>query len=181
MISLELLAVAIALGCDAFSVAIGVGSRRGLTKRRIFRLTFHFGLFQFFMPLIGLGIGQIAAVFIGRAGHRIAALCLAVIGINMIRTAWKNGYSRQRQVDPSKGWSLVILSISTSIDALVAGFGLGLLGMKLLFSCIVIGITAALMTFTGMIIGACAYNMMGRWAEIFGGVVLIVLAVIFIL
>ncbi|MBU1880496.1 manganese efflux pump MntP family protein, partial [bacterium] len=78
MFNLEILAVAIALGCDAFSVAIGVGTL-GLTKRRIFRLSFHFGLFQFFMPLIGLLIGEITASLVGQASHWVAAGLLALI------------------------------------------------------------------------------------------------------
>ncbi len=180
MINLELIAVAIALGCDAFSVAIGVGAL-GLTKRRIFRLSWHFGLFQFFMPLIGLGIGQTAAGIIGRSGHLIAAACLAAIGINMIRQALSKRKSRRDKVDPTKGWQLIILSVSTSIDALIAGFGLGLMGVHVLFSCIVIGITAGIMTMIGMLIGAGASATLGKGAEIFGGVVLTVLAVIFLI
>jgi putative Mn2+ efflux pump MntP len=62
-VTAELLAIAVALGCDAFSVAVGVGSR-GLTGRRIFRLSFHFALFQFLMPLIGLALGGLR----GRGG-----------------------------------------------------------------------------------------------------------------
>ena len=51
--------IAVALGCDAFAVGLGVGTRCG-APRQIFRLLFHFGLFQFMMPLIGWLSGRYA-------------------------------------------------------------------------------------------------------------------------
>jgi putative Mn2+ efflux pump MntP len=180
MISLELIAVAVALGCDAFSVAIGVGAL-GLTGRRIFRLAWHFGLFQFFMPLIGLVIGNYSAAILGTAGKWVAAVCLAVIGFNMLRGAFKTGDKSRRRGDPTRGWSLVVLSFSTSVDALITGFSLGLMGVNILIACIVIGVTASLMTIIGMLIGAGAAYAIGRRAEAFGGIVLMLLAAFFIL
>ena len=180
MINLELIAVAVALGCDAFSVAIGVGAQ-GLTGRRIFRLSWHFGLFQFFMPLIGLAIGSYSAHLLGTAGKWIAALCLVVIGFNMLRGAFRKKDASREPGDPTKGWSLIVLSFSTSIDALITGFGLGLMGVNILLACIVIGVTASLMTIIGMLIGAGAAYAIGRRAEAFGGIVLISLAFFFLL
>lgn len=180
MIGLELFAVAIALGCDAFSVAIGVGVQ-GLTGRRIFRLSWHFGLFQFFMPLIGLAIGNYSADILGTAGKWVAAVCLAVIGFNMLRGAFKGQDKSGKSGDPTRGWSLIVLSFSTSVDALITGFGLGLMGVHVLVACIVIGITASMMTIVGMLIGAGAAYAIGKRAEAFGGIVLMLLAVFFIL
>ncbi|MCX6641406.1 MAG: manganese efflux pump MntP family protein [bacterium] len=180
MISLELLAAALALGCDAFSVAIGVGSQ-GLNGRRLFRLSFHFGLFQFFMPLIGLAIGSLTASMLGEAGRWVAAGCLVIIGINMARQAIWHEDSPASRKDPTRGWLLVLLSVSTSVDALVAGFSLGLLGQNILAACLFIGVTAAAMTIAGMLLGAGAARALGKWAEILGGIVLVVLATSFIL
>jgi len=180
MITLELLAVAVALGCDAFSVAVGVGAL-GLSGGRIFRLSWHFGLFQFFMPLIGLAIGQMSAEILGQAGHWVAAVLLALIGLNMARQAVTSPHRDLERKDPTRGWTLVLLSISTSIDALIAGFSLGLLGVHILLACLIIGMAAALMTMAGMFIGAGAGRVMGRWAELFGGAVLITLSVFFAL
>lgn len=176
----ELLAAAVALGCDAFSVAVGIGAL-GLSGRRIFRLSWHFGLFQFFMPLIGLTIGQMTAAFWGQAGHWVAAACLALISFHMARQAFGSQDRAIKRKDPTKGWSLVMLSFSTSVDALIAGFSLGLLGMNILISCLVIGFTAGVMTIAGMLIGASAARILGRWAELFGGVVLMGLALFFVL
>jgi putative Mn2+ efflux pump MntP len=180
MINYQLLTIAVALGCDAFSVAVGVGSL-GLAPRRIFRLSWHFALFQFLMPLVGLALGTVAAHLIGQAGHWIAAAGLAVIGFRMAREALSRKEDQATRSDPTRGWSLVILSISTSVDALVAGFSLGLLGGNILTSCLVIGVTAGLMTISGMFLGAGAAKGLGQWAEFAGGVGLMGLAVVFVI
>jgi putative Mn2+ efflux pump MntP len=180
MISYQLLVIAVALGCDAFSVAIGVGSQ-GLSPRRIFRLAWHFALFQFLMPLIGLGIGETTAKSIGDAGIWIASGGLAIIGLRMAREGLRHPAHRIEQKDPTRGWSLIALSVSTSVDALVAGFSLGLIGAHILMACTVIGMVAGVMTATGMLLGAGAAKALGRWAEVGGGLVLIALAMIFVL
>jgi putative Mn2+ efflux pump MntP len=179
MITFELLAAAVALGCDAFSVAVGIGAL-GISVRRIFRLSWHFGFFQFFMPLIGLAMGQLSATFLGQAGQWVAAGCLVLIGFNMIRHLFSPGDQTPRKKDPTRGWLLITLSLSTSVDALIAGFSLGILGVNILIACLVIGLTAGLMTAAGMLIGAGAARALGRWAELFGGLVLIALAIFFI-
>lgn len=180
MISWQLIVIAIALGCDAFSVAIGIGAVK-LTGRRLFRLAWHFGLFQFFMPLIGLAIGQITAEWLGKAGQWVAAALLVLIGANMIRQAVHTERTDLQRYDPTRGWWLIVLSLSTSVDALVAGFGLGLLGVNILAACLIIGLTAAGMTIVGMLIGAGVKRVVGRRAEIFGGGVLIIIALIFVI
>jgi putative Mn2+ efflux pump MntP len=178
MINYQLIIIAVALGCDAFSVAIGVGAQ-GVSGRRLFRLSFHFALFQFLMPLVGLVIGQYAATILGTAAAWVAAVSLGVIGFRMAKQALecKSGEIRR---DSTRGWTLILLSISTSVDALIVGFSLGLLGLNILFACLVIGLTAGLMTMTGMLVGAGAAKGLGRWAEFGGGILLMALAVWFV-
>lgn len=180
MIYLDVLAISVALGCDAFSVAVGVGSR-GFHWRRAFRLAFHFALFQFLMPLLGLALGSAAAGMIGQTGKWIASAGLAVIGARMAWEALQHHESPVERGDPTRGWSLVILSVSTSVDALVAGFSLGLLGVNIFAACGVIGVMAGAMTLSGMALGATAARTWGRWAEILGGILLVALAVIFVM
>ena len=51
---LTILAIAVGLAMDAFAVAIAAGlTIAPLTGRHVFRLSFHFGLFQFLMPVTG--------------------------------------------------------------------------------------------------------------------------------
>lgn len=172
----EILLLALALGMDAFSVAVGVGlSASG--KRQIFRLSWHFGFFQFAMPLLGWQAARTLASGIGTYGVWVGAGLLFGVGARMIREALKRKREEANPVDPTRGWSLVVLSTATSIDALAVGFGLGLVGGNLFLACVLIGLTAGSMTWIGMLLGRTLAARVGTFAEILGGVVLVLLAV----
>ena len=75
-----------ALAMDAFALAAGVGtSLAKATKRQYFRLSWHFGLFQFLMPVLGWLLGSLAVGIVGSAGRWIASAILFILGVKMIR------------------------------------------------------------------------------------------------
>jgi len=170
----EVLLISLGLSADAFSVALAAGAQ-GFTPRRIFRLSFHFGLFQFLMPLIGWYGGEILARHIGSMGRVIVLLLLVGIGSKMIYDGLKP--SSADAVDLSRGWKMVMLSIGTSLDALGVGFGLGLIGKGILIPAMIIGIVCALMTIIGLYLGVCLYKHFGHKAMIFGGLILIAIGI----
>lgn len=170
----EILILAFVLGIDAFSVALAVGTG-GSTFRQTFRLSFHFGLFQFLMPIVGWILGRNVVSLIQRYDHWVAFGLLLVIGMKMIYEAFHHRSDRAT-VDRTRGWSLVALSIATSIDALGAGVGMGILNTSLLYPCTIIGITAAVMTLTGVKLGSVISAVIGNRMEAVGGVVLILLS-----
>jgi len=92
----------------------------------------------------------------------------------MIYEAMKND-EEKLDTDITKGYKLIALSIATSIDALAVGFSLALMKQEIIVPSIIIGIVAAAMTFSGIIIGEKASVKFGRKAEIFGGIVLIII------
>ena len=171
----EILVLAFVLGIDAFSVALAVGTR-GSTFRQTFRLSFHFGLFQFMMPIIGWLLGKNVLSFVERYDHWVAFGLLFVIGAKMIYEAFRHVPDRIAK-DRTRKWSLVALSIATSIDALGAGIGMGILDTSLLYPCAIIGVTAGVMTLIGMKLGAFISAAVGSRMEAVGGVVLILLSV----
>ncbi|MCX8037627.1 MAG: manganese efflux pump MntP family protein [Candidatus Sumerlaeia bacterium] len=172
----ETLLVAFSLGMDAFSVALGVGSR-GATARQTFRLSFHFGLFQFLMPLIGWQVGRGAAGLVAAYDHWIAFGILTAVGLHMIVESFTHEMEKAVSRDLTRGWSLVGLSVATSIDALAVGVGFGVLGQRLLGSAVVIGLTAGLMTLVGIQAARTLRLWVGRRLETVGGLLLIGLAV----
>jgi putative Mn2+ efflux pump MntP len=171
----ETVVVAVCLGMDAFSVALGIGSR-GATARQTFRLSFHFGLFQFLMPLIGWTIGRSAVGVVQAYDHWVAFGILLAVGLHMILESFGPEKERTDKRDPTRGWSLIGLSVATSIDALAVGVGLGLLGRPLVGSATVIGVVAALMTLAGLQSGRVLRLWVGHRMETLGGMVLIGLA-----
>jgi len=167
--------IAVSLGCDAFAVGLGVGVRC-CAPRQVFRLSFHFGLFQFLMPLIGWYLGRNLLELFERVGPWIAFGLLFVIGAKMTFEGARPREDRAACADPTRGLTLIMLSVATSIDALGVGFGLGILGQRLFEAAFWIGVTAGGMTWLAMKVGN---RMSGRVAgrmEIAGGLVLIVVA-----
>ncbi len=158
---------------DAFAVSIGVGvSARRLSLRRIFRLSFHFGLFQFMMPIVGWLAGRSVFHYIEAYDHWIAFLLLAVIGGKMIYEAFQKEEAGAYN-DPTKGSSLVVLSVATSIDALAVGLSFAFLDMGIIYPSAIIGIVALVMTAVGMIFGDSLGRIGGKRIEILGGLILI--------
>lgn len=94
----------------------------------------------------------------------------------MIRQSFKSE-DRVSDFDPTRGWSLVGLSVATSIDALAVGLTFGLVGMAIWTPALVIGITASLMTLVGTGLGRRVGIHLGEWAERAGGIVLMVIGI----
>ncbi len=170
------LGVAFALGCDAFAVGLAVGTRNPC-RRACFRLWFHFGLFQFLMPIIGWYVGSSVYEHIKDFDHWLAFCLMFIIATRMMHESLqKEKEEEESRADPTRGWSLVALSIATSIDALGVGFSMGIARMELFKPAVIIGITAALMTFVGLRLGRSLTHTFGKKVETAGAVILYLIA-----
>jgi len=173
MDAITLTGLALALAMDAFAVALGTGAVLSrLTGRHLFRLGFHFGLFQALMPVIGWLAGLTIMQWVETWDHWIAFSLLAIIGGRMIYEAFSDEEKTDDR-DPTKGLSLVLLSIATSIDALAVGFSLSVIGVSIWMPALVIGLVAGVLTIAGMLLGGRIGDRWGSRVEIFGGLVLI--------
>jgi len=174
---LELLLLALALAADAFSVAVASGVVC-CGFRPTFRLSFHFGLFQALMPALGVLSGSVLRGHVADYDQWIAFGLLVFIGGRMILESFKTDRDESASGrDPSKGLTMVGLSIATSIDAFGAGIGLAMTDVNLWWACTVIGVVAGLLTIVGLRLGGVLASRIGPWAERIGGVVLIGLGV----
>ena len=174
---LEVLAIAFALALDAFAVSFAA-STAGFTKdrRAVFRLSFHFGLFQFLMPLAGYALGVAIEPIIATFDHWLAFTLLAIVGIRMIRASL-HPEAETQQNDPSRGYTLVMLAIATSIDALAVGLSMAVLNMQVWYPAIVIGLVAGGMSVLAIAGGNRVGSWLGQRAQLFGGIVLILIGV----
>ncbi|OHD67931.1 MAG: hypothetical protein A2W19_06700 [Spirochaetes bacterium RBG_16_49_21] len=178
MISIFIIAVALAM--DAFSVCISCGMiipDPGF--RHYFRLAFHFGLFQFMMPVIGYFGGIYLGSYIESYDHWIAFGILVFIGLKMIREAGARKKDEQNACpnDPTRGWSLLLFAVATSIDALAVGLSLGILNRPILLPSAVIGVVCASFSIIGIAIGNRVGSLAGKRAEAVGGVMLIAIGI----
>ncbi len=173
---LSILGIAVALAMDAFAVSIAVGiSLKKISARQTFRLSWHFGLFQALMPVLGWWLGNAIHTFVENYAHWIAFALLAAVGSNMLREALQfDQESDEPRKDSTKGMTMVILSIATSIDALAVGFSMSMLSISIITPAIIIGIVAAAFTITGMHLGkkVSSFQKLSTYAELMGGVVL---------
>jgi putative Mn2+ efflux pump MntP len=172
---LTLVFIAFALAFDAFAVSLSTGAY--LLKadaRQTFRMAFHFGLFQFLMPIIGWLAGSTFASLIETVDHWIAFCLLAIIGGHMIWNAFRTEGEAVRK-DMTKGWALMSLSIATSIDALAVGLSLSCISVQIIGPAVLIGVVAGLMSLLGIRLGERVSHSVGTHMEYIGGIILILI------
>lgn len=159
---------------DALSVAVAVGaSLPRLTARHIFRLSWHFGLFQFLMPLCGYLVARQALQHVATWGRWLAFSLLVAVGVKTILGALCATSNELGEKDPTRGFSLVALSFATSLDALAVGASLAAVGVPIFYPSLVIGFVAGLFTLAGMGAGSRLGYCFGRNAGVVGGLILI--------
>lgn len=174
---LEIFLIALSMAMDAFAVCLGAGALPCTNGHRpAFRLAFHFGLFQFLMPILGWLAGLTVVNLIAGFDHWLAFGLLAFVGARMIRSG-VNPNGEMNAQDMSRGWTLVMLSIAVSIDALAIGLSLALLGVSIWLPAIVIGVVTGIISWAGVRIGVQLGKQFGKGAEILGGIVLIFLGI----
>ena len=171
---LTLLGIAVGLAIDAFAVAIGIGlNAQEVGPRKTLRLAWHFGLFQALMPIVGWLAGLSVERWISGVDHWVAFGLLAAIGGHMIYEALHGDEEARASRDPTRGVSLIVLSVATSIDALAVGLSLALLGVEIWWPAAVIGVVAFVFTAAGLHLGRRFGSLLGRRMEVAGGLILI--------
>mgnify|MGYP000740102843 CR=1 FL=1 len=173
---INIFALAVALAMDAFAVAIATGVRlKRVSLRQFFRLAWHFGFFQAMMPVIGWAAGLTVRDQIERFDHWIAFGLLTFVGVNMIREAFKLEEDAREKHDPTRGLTLVMLSVATSIDALAVGLTISMLQVSIWLPAIIIGVVAGAFTVVGLHLGKSvgSAERLSPVAGVLGGVVLL--------
>ncbi len=170
---LNILGIAIGLAMDAFAVSIATGlTLDRVTPRHTFRIAFHFGLFQFLMPIIGWFAGRELSQYIVNYDHWIAFVILSFIGGKMFWEASSDDEDKMLK-DPTRGWTLITLSVATSLDALAVGVSMALLNVSVWTPSLVIGLVTASLCTLGILFGSKLGSRWSHWAEILGGAALV--------
>jgi manganese efflux pump family protein len=170
----EILVIAVGLSMDAVAVSLAASAgNRARGRRATFRLCFHFGLFQAIMPVAGWALGVTVAPYIASVDHWVAFGLLAFVGGHMIYAALWGAGDAQFARDPSRGTTLVMLSVATSIDALAIGLTLAMLGHGIWYASLVIGLVTGSLSFAAILVGRRAGAAVGARMGVVGGVALI--------
>ena len=168
-----LLLIAVSLAMDAFAVSTACGVQIAVVRYgHVLRVAIAFGLFQFMMPVIGWLVGSTFSSWILAVDHWVAFGLLFVIGTRMIWESFRDDSGAPAK-DPTRGWTLLVLAVATSIDALAVGLSLAFLKTSIWYPAVVIGIVAAILSAIGALFGCRLGHRFGVWAERAGGLVLI--------
>ena len=177
----SIIGIAIGLAMDAFAVSLTSGAvAEKLKPSYTLKIAFCFGSFQFIMPMIGWGIGKAGENLLEAIDHWIAFFLLGYIGIKMIYDSVKNKENDKNQKRSLDFKTLILLAVATSIDALATGVILpsavraSNLNLMLL-SALIIGVITFILCFVGVYIGKKFGNIVSKKAEIFGGIILIIM------
>lgn len=168
--------IAISLSMDAFSLSLAYGTLN-LKQKEIIKLSIVVGIYHFFMPIIGMFIGQALFEILPIKSDLIVFTVLVIIGIQMIVESNKTD-------DKIKGMSLVqllLFGLAVSIDSFSVGIGLRSINSNYILAALIFSITSFLFTYTGLYLGKKINNLIGRISTLLGGITLIVIGICFII
>ncbi len=187
--SVEFLVLSIALGMDLFSVTIPIGMKP-MNLLIIFRAALIFAVFHIVLILTGYHMGHSLGAIIENLGADqirypmivmqnwasiLGALVLVGLGVHMIRENFHSEVEEIGKSHPLQGFSLLILAVSVSLDALAAGFSMGMMDVDLLLLSCILGAIIFSIAIAGLTLGRQVGQYVGKRAELMGGVVLIFL------
>src|SRR5476649_1263877 len=169
------LILAFGMSMDAFAASIGKGASLHRPRfREALRTGLIFGVIEAITPLIGWGIGLVASKYIMAWDHWVAFTLLFILGARMIVEGLKTKPEEEMTGQSSHGfWILAATAVGTSLDAMAIGVGLAFLQVNILHTAMAIGLATTIMATTGILLGRFIGPLLGKWAEILGGLVLI--------
>ncbi|SRR5450830_100053 len=171
-----LVLLALAMSTDAFAAAIGKGA--AMQKPRFFqalRIGLLFGVIEAITPILGWAIGSLAAKWVADWDHWIAFGLLLVLGSHMIWAGLQNDEAEDAEASPQNQsvLMLALTAVATSIDAMAVGVGLAFVNVNIIEASLMIGLATTTMVTIGILLGRLLGSLIGKRAEIIGGVVLI--------
>ncbi|MBO8172025.1 MAG: manganese efflux pump [Bacillaceae bacterium] len=175
---ITLFMIAVALGMDAFSLGIGIGMA-GVRLRTVLRISLTIGLFHVIMPLIGMAAGIYLTSIIGDVATFFGGAVLSMLGIHML---WNGFFGKENNelLVRTSGLSLILFSMSVSLDALSVGFSFGLFAVDAFLAVILFGIIGTIMAGSGLMLGRTVGGWLGHYGEILGGIILLLFGIKFL-
>ena len=170
-----LITIAVSLSMDAFSLSLAYGTLN-LKKEYIKKISLMVGLFHFFMPLIGLTIGNILLRFIPLEPGTIVCIVLTFIGIEMIIDTF-------RETDNIKimtNREILLFALAVSLDSFSVGIGLEALTENYITTLLIFSLTSYIFTYTGLVLGKRINKLIGKLSTILGGLTLIIIGIIYV-
>ncbi|MGL5440213.1 MAG: manganese efflux pump MntP family protein [Filifactoraceae bacterium] len=171
---MEIVLIGVGLAMDAVAISLSNGMKyRNMYLKHMVGIPLIFGVFQGLMPLIGYFSGSFFTNKFESIDHWIAFILLSIIGMKMLKEAFeieKVEICEQCQLTFRE---VIIQAVATSIDALIVGVSLVILGTNIIYASSIIGLITFVLCLIAIRLGKCCQEFLGRKAEFLGGIILI--------
>jgi putative Mn2+ efflux pump MntP len=146
------------LGLDNFRTAVLLGPLKLSWRRRV-AVAVNFGVWDGVAPLIGLLLGHYAGEAIGPVADYLGPVVLGAFGLYLLLQAWREP-TADTEEELEHSWTLFGLPLPLSVDNVLAGASLGLLGFSPWLSASVFGAITAVLSFIGLMLGRTAFRLL---------------------
>ena len=171
-----ILTIAVSLSMDAFSLSLAYGTF-GLSKKQMFKLSTIVSVYHFFMPLIGLMVGKIFLKVFPINPDLIVFIVLGFIGFQMIIESLKNENIEKK----TSFFELLIFGLAVSLDSFSVGIGLGSISSHYIICALIFSVSSFVFTYLGLTLGKIVNHIIGKIPTIIGGLVLIIIGIIYLI
>jgi putative Mn2+ efflux pump MntP len=174
-----LVLIAFAMSSDAFAASISKGVQ--LKSPRFInalKMGLIFGVVEGITPIIGWAIGSAGSAYVQEIDHWIAFTLLFLLGLHMVYVSFKqedeeiaaNPVSQKRALATT-----ILTALGTSIDAMTVGVTFAFLEVNIFIAALLIGLATTLMVTIGALLGTSLGAIVGKRAEAFGGIILMLI------
>lgn len=173
----EIILIGIGLSMDAATVAMTNGMVYRHPKiNQDLAIPLLFGGFQGLMPLIGYFAGGLFAHLITQYANILIFIILGIIGGKMLLDGIRPDKAKEKPVATLTYKTLALQAIATSIDAFAVGIGFSAVQVNIYYAVLIIGITTALISWLAIYIGRRFGDLFESKSQIFGGIILLIIA-----
>lgn len=172
------------MSMDAFAVSVVRGTNdKKIPSASLARLVYAlkigiiFGLIETASPIFGYFIGVLAQQIVQDFDHWISFLLLSGLGLHIIYESLTSQNNQNREPKSTSLGKTILTAFATSVDAMVIGISLAFLNVNIWIAGVMIGLFTTTMVTVGVFLGAKLYQKIGNKAELFGGMVLILIGI----
>ena len=173
---ITIIIIAVSLSMDAFSLSLAYGTLN-LEKQHINKLSTIVGIYHFFMPLVGLTIGNILLKIIPINTNIIVCMVLTLIGLEMIIDTFK----KENEIKVMNIKELLLFGLAVSLDSFSIGIGLKAITKNYILCVSIFSLSSFLFTYLGLTLGKKINNLIGHISTLLGGLTLIIIGILYIL
>jgi len=175
MTFLLVLIIAVSLSMDAFSLSLAYGTLN-LSKKDITKLALVVGIYHFFMPLIGMFLGNYIISFLPVNTDFIVFAILSIIGVQMIIETFRE----EKKVETMNFVQLLTFGLAVSIDSFSVGIGLKMIDSNFILTSLTFSLSSFIFTWLGLLLGKKINLLIGKVSTTLGGIVLIIIGFIYL-